>query len=233
MARVRQLMLGLASGSALYSGMAPALGLGEITLHSALNQPFEAEIELLEVGDLGAQDLRVGLAPAEVFSRSGVERFYFLNDLRFTPLLQGSRSVIRVVSNRPVREPYLNFIVEVARPNGQLLREYTVLLDPPGSSAYSAVTAPSAAAVSQPSNRTAAPASSVRAVTPPRASAGHRHQVSRGDSLWSIAARLREQGILVRHFRQPRIEQFLRITVGTPAQCARLVQVLTRCLAPA
>jgi len=194
MARVRQLMLGLASGSALYSGMAPALGLGEITLHSALNQPLEAEIELLEVGDLGAQDLRVGLAPAEVFSRSGVERFYFLNDLRFTPLLQGSRSVIRVVSNRPVREPYLNFIVEVARPNGQLLREYTVLLDPPGSSAYSAVAAPSAAAVSQPSSRTAAPASSVRAVTPPSASAGHRHQVSRGDSLWSIAARLREQG---------------------------------------
>ncbi len=194
MARVRQLMLGLASGSALYSGMAPALGLGEITLHSALNQPFEAEIELLELGDLGAQDLRVGLASAEVFSRSGVERFYFLNDLRFTPLLQGSRSVIRVVSNRPVREPYLNFIVEVARPNGQLLREYTVLLDPPGSSAYTAVAAPSAAAVSQPSSRTAAPASSVRAVTPPSASAGHRHQVSRGDSLWSIAARLREQG---------------------------------------
>jgi len=172
MARVRQLMLGLASGSALYSGMAPALGLGEITLHSALNQPFEAEIELLEVGDLGAQDLRVGLAPAEVFSRSGVERFYFLNDLRFTPLLQGSRSVIRVVSNRPVREPYLNFIVEVARPNGQLLREYTVLLDPPGSSAYSAVAAPSAAPVSQPSNRTAAPVSSVNTVTPPSASAG-------------------------------------------------------------
>ena len=114
MARVRQLMLGLASGSALYSGMAPALGLGDITLHSALNQPFEAEIELLEVGDLGAQDLRVGLAPAEVFSRSGVERLYFLNDLRFTPLLRGSRSVIRVVSSRPVREPYLNFIVEVA-----------------------------------------------------------------------------------------------------------------------
>jgi len=194
MARVRQLMLGLASGSALYSGMAPALGLGEITLHSALNQPFEAEIELLEVGDLGAQDLRIGLAPAEVFSRSGVERFYFLNDLRFTPLLQGSRSVIRVVSNRPVREPYLNFIVEVARPNGQLLREYTVLLDPPGSSAYTAVSAPSAAAISQPSTRAAASVSPVSTVTPPSASAGHRHQVSRGDSLWSIAARLREQG---------------------------------------
>lgn len=189
MARVRQLMLGLASGSALYSGMAPALGLGDITLHSALNQPFEAEIELLEVGDLGAQDLRVGLAPAEVFSRSGVERLYFLNDLRFTPLLRGSRSVIRVVSSRPVREPYLNFIVEVARPNGQLLREYTVLLDPPGSSAYTSVAAPSAAVVSQVTPRAQAPVAPVRAVPPPSATAGHRHQVVRGDSLWSIAAR--------------------------------------------
>lgn len=192
MARVHQLILGLVSGSALYSGMASALGLGEITLYSALNQPFEAEIELLEVGDLGSQDLRVGLAPAEVFSRSGVERFYFLSDLRFTPLLQGSRSVIRVVSSRPVREPYLNFIVEVARPNGQLLREYTVLLDPPGSSAYTSVAAPSAAAVSQASVPVLA--SSIRTVAPPRASAGYHHKVSRGDSLWSIAAGLRAQG---------------------------------------
>ena len=151
MARVRQLMLGLASGSALYSGMAPALGLGDITLHSALNQPFEAEIELLEVGDLGAQDLRVGLAPAEIFSRSGVERLYFLNDLRFTPLLRGSRSVIRVVSSRPVREPYLNFIVEVARPNGQLLREYTVLLDPPSLNAPSAAATTASSCSSMPS----------------------------------------------------------------------------------
>ncbi|MGG2397426.1 FimV/HubP family polar landmark protein [Pseudomonas sp. SH1-B] len=175
--------------------MAPALGLGEITLHSALNQPLEAEIELLQVGDLGAQDIRVALAPAEVFSRSGVERLYFLNDLRFTPLLRGSRSVIRVVSNRPVREPYLNFIVEVARPNGQLLREYTVLLDPPGSAAYSTVAASSVAPLAQtPRQTTTSAASSVRVVTPPSAEAGHRHQVVRGDSLWSIAARLREEG---------------------------------------
>ncbi|HWV08731.1 MAG TPA: peptidoglycan-binding protein LysM, partial [Pseudomonas sp.] len=136
MTPVRHLLLGLASSSALYSGVVPALGLGEITLHSALNQPLDAEIELLEVGDLTSSDVLVRLASAEVFSRSGVDRLFFLNDLRFTPILRGSNSVIRVVSNRPVNEPYLNFIVEVARPNGQLLREYTVLLDPPGSSAY-------------------------------------------------------------------------------------------------
>lgn len=131
MAKVRQLLIGLASGSALYSGLVPALGLGEITLHSALSQPLDAEIELFDVGDLSDADMRVRLAPAEVFSRSGVDRLYFFNDLRFTPLLRGGKSVIRVVSTQPVREPYLNFIVEVARPNGQLYREYTVLLDPP------------------------------------------------------------------------------------------------------
>jgi pilus assembly protein FimV len=194
MARVRQWMLGLASGSALYSGMAPALGLGEITLHSALNQPLEAEIELLAVGDLGAEDLRVALAPAEAFSRSGVERFYFLNDLRFTPLLRGSRSVIRVVSSRPVREPYLNFIVEVARPGGQLLREYTVLLDPPGSAAYTALAAPSRAAAAPVPSAASPAAAPARRIEPPSAVQGHRLLVVRGDSLWSIAARLREQG---------------------------------------
>src|SRR6218665_984779 len=131
MVQVRHLLLGLASGSALYSGMASALGLGDITLHSALNQPFEAEIELLEVGDLTDTDMKVRLASDAVYARSGVERIYFLNDLRFTPLLRGGKNVIRVVSRKPVREPYLNFIVELARPNGQLYREYTVLLDPP------------------------------------------------------------------------------------------------------
>lgn len=192
MARVRQLMLGVASGSFLYSGMVPALGLGEITLHSALNQPLEAEIELLQVGDLGAEDMRIGLASAEVFGRAGVERLFFLNDLRFTPLLHGSRRVIRVASNRPVREPYLNFIVELARPGGQILREYTVLLDPPGSSAYMPVAAPNAASL--PRQRSVAPAAPVLSGVPPSADLGYRQQVVPGDSLWAIAARLRQQG---------------------------------------
>jgi len=193
MIRARQLLIGLASGSALYSGLAPALGLGEITLHSALNQPLDAEIELLELGDLRNVDFNVRLAPAEVFSRSGVDRVYFLNDLRFTPLLNGSSGVIRVVSNKPVREPYLNFIVEVARPNGNLFREYTLLLDPPGSSAYRAVASPvaSVAPVTVPTREAAAP----RAARPlPAAEQGARSRVVSGDSLWKIAARLREQG---------------------------------------
>lgn len=206
MAKVRQLLIGLASGSALYSGMAPALGLGEITLHSALSQPLDAEIELLNVGDLNDSEVKVRLAPTEVFNRSGVDRLYFLNDLRFTPLLRGGSSVIRVVSARPVREPYLNFIVEVTQPSGQLYREYTVLLDPPGSSAYRTLAAPAALPATAPSVRSASQASAVSsapAPAPERVSAprptpvaeqGQRYSVVSGDSLWKIAARLRAAG---------------------------------------
>ena len=46
----------------------------------------------------------------------------------------------------------------------------------------------------------------------------------------TLAAGLRVQGVLVRHFKQPRIEQYLRITVGTPQQCERLVQTLAALL---
>lgn len=196
MARVRQLLIGLASGSALYSGLAPALGLGEITLHSALSQPLDAEIELLNLGDLGEAEVKVRLAPPEVFSRSGVDRLYFLNDLRFTPIFSRGRGVIRVVSARPVREPYLNFIVEVSRPTGDLYREYTLLLDPPGSSAYRTAAAP-VASLTAPAPRL--PASSPAPVPRvprelPAATTGQRYTVVSGDSLWKIAARLRDAG---------------------------------------
>ncbi len=196
MVQVRHLLLGLASGSVLYSGLASALGLGEITLHSALNQPLEADIELLEVGDLSAADMKVHLAPDAVFARSGVDRIYFLNDLRFTPLLRGGKSVIRVVSSKPVREPYLNFIVELARPNGQLFREYTLLLDPPNSSAYNAVAATPAATSAKPATRSTAgaPAAAKPKTAPPPAALGKRYVVARGDNLWTITARLRAQG---------------------------------------
>ncbi|CAH0288137.1 hypothetical protein SRABI123_04139 [Pseudomonas sp. Bi123] len=121
-------------GSAVtYSALAPALGLGEITQHSALNQPFSADIALLDVGGLEEGELSVSLATAEEFSRAGVERVFFLNNLKFTPILRGNRNLIRVTSSKPVKEPFLNFLVQLNQPNGRLLREYTVLIDPPGS----------------------------------------------------------------------------------------------------
>lgn len=123
----------LVGGAVTYSALAPALGLGDITQHSALNQPFSADIALLDVGGLGEGELSVSLATAEEFSRAGVERVFFLNNLKFTPILRGNRNLIRVTSSKPVKEPFLNFLVQLNQPNGRLLREYTVLIDPPGS----------------------------------------------------------------------------------------------------
>jgi pilus assembly protein FimV len=123
----------LAGAAISYSTWTPALGLGEITLHSALNQPLRADIALVDAAGLEQNELSVSLATADEFSRAGVDRVVFLNSLRFTPILRGGRRLIQVTSSKPVSEPYLNFLVQLDRPNGRLLREYTVLIDPPGS----------------------------------------------------------------------------------------------------
>ncbi|MEE9679824.1 FimV/HubP family polar landmark protein [Pseudomonas moraviensis] len=123
----------LLAGVFSHSTWSMALGLGEITVHSALNQPFKADIALVDVGTLTQNDLSASLASADEFGRAGVERVFFLNDLKFIPILRGSRQMIRVTSGKPVNEPFLNFLVQLDQPNGRLLREYTVLIDPPGS----------------------------------------------------------------------------------------------------
>jgi len=122
----------LAGAAVTYSAWAPALGLGEITLHSALNQPLRADIALLDASGLEESELSVSLATADAFSRAGVDRVSFLNNLTFTPVLRGNRRVIQVTSGKPVSEPFLNFLVQLDQPHGRLLREYTVLIDPPG-----------------------------------------------------------------------------------------------------
>ncbi len=130
---VRKLVLAVAAASALMSSsVVLALGVGDINLRSSLNQPLDAEIELLQVRDLSSQEIISALATPDEFGRAGIERIFFLNDLTFTPVIRpDGKSVIRVTSSRPVREPFLNFLMEVRWPSGRVLREFTLLLDPP------------------------------------------------------------------------------------------------------
>lgn len=182
--------IGLASVALLHSSMAAALGLGEISLHSALGQPFNADIELIEAGGLSPEEIVVGLAPPEAFAKAGVERVFFLNDLRFTPVIRGNRSVIHVESHKAVTEPYLNFLVRLVRPNGDQLHEYTVLLDPPTSATGIAATR----------SRTQSPAAGAKAdesrlpVAPPQARQGKHYTVVSGDTLAGVARQVQAPG---------------------------------------
>ncbi len=185
MLQVRKLVLAVAAVTAFTSGFANALGLGELAVKSSLNQPLEAEITLLEVRDLTSANIKTRLASAEDFTKAGVERQFFLTGLTFTPMVGvDGKSVIRVTSAKPVKEPYLNFLVEVLWPNGRLLREYTLLLNPPlykpgqVSSVQPVVTA--GATLTQLN-------SASKSVAMPQAARPTEYRVKKNDTLWNIA----------------------------------------------
>lgn len=112
---------------------ASALGLGEIDMKSFLNEPLKAEVELLDTRDLTEDDIRIRLAAVEDFDRLGVDRSYFLTSIQFEVDVDPATGRGRIVLTTPeaVLEPYLDLIIEARWPSGRLLREYTVLVDPP------------------------------------------------------------------------------------------------------
>jgi len=173
MLRIRKLVLAMAAASALSSGMANALGLGELTLKSAQNQPLDAEIELLDVRDLTAAEVAPSLAPPEEFSKAGVDYPTYLEDLTFTPVINpNGKSVLRVTSSQPLPGSVVKFLVQVMWPQGRLLRDYNVLLDQ------------AKAQGEQPAATNVNPATS---------SAGS-YTTKRRDTLWQIAARNTQGG---------------------------------------
>ena len=117
----------------LLSSAVWALGLGEIKLDSALNEPLRAEIELLSATPDELNGLQIALASADTFVRYGLDRPLYLQDMEFQILRSGSEfgNVIEIRSAVPVTEPFLTFLIEASWSRGRLLREYTVLLDPP------------------------------------------------------------------------------------------------------
>ncbi|MDH0748093.1 tetratricopeptide repeat protein [Pseudomonas sp. GD03842] len=201
MVQVRKLVLAIAAASALSSGMANALGLGGLTVKSSLNQPLLAEIELTQVQDLNSAQVVPSLATSAEFAQAGVGRTAILDDLVFTPVVNpGGRSVLRITSTKPVRDPYVKFLVQVLWPNGRALREYSLLLDPPKASPQAAA----AAAAQLPSTAPAvAPAQAPAAqVTPPAAPTAQapaepkytQYTTANNDTLWEIAERVRSGG---------------------------------------
>jgi pilus assembly protein FimV len=108
------------------------LGLGDIDVKSNLNDPLEAEIKLIQLQGLTSGEILPALASNDDFRRAGVERNFFLSNIQFRVKENESGDlVVTLTTRQAVREPFLNFLVEVNWPGGRLLKEYTVLLDPP------------------------------------------------------------------------------------------------------
>lgn len=110
-----------------------AIGLGEMTVKSSLDQPFLAEIELIDVGSAPLVGIKVGVADPENFHQIGLERIAVLSLLNFKIEKNAKgKLVIKIQSIERMTEPYMELVVDLTWPNGQLYKAYTVLLDPPG-----------------------------------------------------------------------------------------------------
>ncbi len=108
-----------------------ALGMGDIQVNSSLNQPLKAEISLQSVTKKDLDSLLVGLASKKMYSRANIERSDYLSDFKFNIIQKNGKNYVSVTTHKPFREPFASFLVEASWGSGRLLREYTMLLDPP------------------------------------------------------------------------------------------------------
>jgi pilus assembly protein FimV len=179
----------------LLPGVSFALGLGDVRLNSPLNAPLDAEIELVNATAEDLATLEAKLATKETFERYGLDWPQFMSSVTVTrDRAANGQQVLRIRSNETVTEPFLTLLIEATWARGRLVREYTVLLDPP---VFAPNSAPAAQPVVPQVGNTAttgqisrpAPAESTDAA-PMAAGGGDSYEVQRGDSLSAIARRL-------------------------------------------
>lgn len=193
------------TGAMLLAPNALAVGLGEVALQSPLGKPLEARIPLTHLGDLSSDQIKVMLGSDDDYTRLGVDRDYLHSQIRMQPVIEGANAYLHITTTQPVVEPYINFVISLRWPNGQLAREYTLLLDvptmatPAPTSAAAAVEAPignisAAAAAADTAPRTYAPPPRSPSTAPAMPLDG-RYRTAPGDSLWALAQRLRPAGV--------------------------------------
>lgn len=212
-----KLQLSLAVSLALASGPLLALGLGQIEVKSRLSQPLLAEIPIASSDPAELASLSVALASPDAFARVGLDRPLFLSaNLEFSVgRNERGENVIRVSTAKPVDDPFVSFLIEADWGSGKLVREFSVLLDPPylapsprapvrpARVGAAPATAPAPAARPTPSMSTAArqtplPAAAAPAVAPAalsQAGNGQFGPVARGQTLSEIAGSLRPAGV--------------------------------------
>lgn len=175
---------------------ADAAGLGRLNVMSALGQPLRAEVEL-SANAQEMQSLAVRVPSLEAFKAANVAYSPVMSGLRLAVEQRGGRSVVKITSDRPVNAPFVDMLIELHWTGGQVLREYTFLLDPadlapsrPVVDTVAPVARPQAPAPVPKATRSADSAGSGAA-----GSGGGTYEVKSGDTLRRIASDTRPEGV--------------------------------------
>lgn len=176
-----------------------AFGLGKLELSSALNEPFKGEISVTALQANELEALEVRLASNQDFDKAGLERTFLLTQLQFEVIERQGQARILITSKQAVKEPFLDFLVTATTGEGRLIREYTVLLDPPKNvfAKPASKTTPSAKA-KQTSTKTTTTATKTYDRSP-KISGNTYGPTGRTDTLWDIALKTRPQSSLSVH----------------------------------
>lgn len=112
-----------------------AIGLGNIMLHSHLNEPLDADIAIVDTKGIEPGDVIVTVADQKAYEEAGLQPIGWLSSIRFQIVKGevGGRPVLKLKTKEVVKDPFVDLLIDVKWPGGQLLREYTLLLDPPKS----------------------------------------------------------------------------------------------------
>ena len=104
-----------------------ALEVGELQLQSALGEPLVAYIQISNHDGYGEDELKIEHAPNEVYKKMGVDASILFQDFSFSLQPDGQ---VNINSRQPIKEPYLNFVLQFRWPQGVMYREFSVLVDP-------------------------------------------------------------------------------------------------------
>lgn len=113
-------------------GAAWALSLGEINSNSYINQELDAEVTLHTLNPSEVIDARVTLASRDAHERAGVNMNHILQKLRFNIVSKGKNEfVVKVRTKQPVKEPVIEFVLELDWRTGRVQKPFSIHLDPP------------------------------------------------------------------------------------------------------
>ncbi|MBS77864.1 FimV/HubP family polar landmark protein [Variovorax sp.] len=130
--RLSVLSAAVAVAMGLVSTDASALALGPLKVQSALGEPLRAEIDVTEITAAEADSLKINVATADAFKTAGVPYNPALRDVRATLQRRaGGQYVVRLNGSRPLNDPFIDLLLEANGSTGRIVRDYTVLLDPP------------------------------------------------------------------------------------------------------